>query len=151
MVNTTRELIAKYPKIFQQHKENQGMRNWMNVPNSWLHIIDILCGSIQSYIDNVTVYIEGKKHIIPQVICFQMKEKYGCLRFYAYGGDDHTEGMIYMAEHLCDNTCQDCGSTNDIGRTKGWITTLCRTCAIANGDRAMANWEPLNSKEDVNP
>jgi hypothetical protein len=49
--------------------------------------------------------------------------------------------MISMAEHLCDYTCQDCGSEEDLGITTGWITVLCRSCAIANGDRAMANWK----------
>lgn len=149
MAITTKELIAKYPKIFQQYEGNPGMVNWLDVPKGWLPNIDKLCGAIQSYIDNVTCYSEGKQHKTPQVTCTQMKEKFGGLRFYADGGDNHTEGMIYMAEYLCDNTCQDCGSTDDIGKTKGWITTLCRTCAIASGDRAMASWEPLNSKQDV--
>jgi hypothetical protein len=71
-----------------------------------------------------------------------MKEKFGGLRFYFDGGDKQIEGMVEMAEYMCENTCQDCGSTENIGLTQSWITTLCQTCVIAQGDRAMANWKP---------
>jgi len=50
-----------------------------------------------------------------------------------------------MAEYLCDNACQDCGSEQDLGITSGWISVLCRTCAIANGDCAMNNWKSKNN------
>ncbi len=51
-----------------------------------------------------------------------------------------------MTEYMCQNTCQDCGSTESIGLTQGWITTLCQTCVTGYGDRAMANWKPLNKQ-----
>lgn len=145
---TTEELIQKYPKIFQDYEANPGRVNWHGVPKGWLPIIDKLCGSIQSYIDNVTRYIDKKPVKTPQVTCTQMKEKFGGLRFYVEGGDDHTDGMIYMAEHLCDNTCQDCGSEQDLGITSGWISVLCRNCVIAHGDRAMNNWKPKNPENN---
>lgn len=149
MAITTKELIEKYPKIFEDYEGNPSRVNWYGVPEGWLPIIDILCGSIQNYIDKVTKYIDGKPVKIQQLTCSQMKEKFGGLRFYANGGDDFTEGMIYMAEYMCENTCQDCGSKEDIGRTQGWITTLCRNCAIGNGDRAMNSWKPIKSQSDV--
>ena len=136
MAITTKELIEKYPKIFQQYEGNPGMVNWLGVPKGWLPVIDKLCRAIQSYIDNVTRYTEGKTYKTPQVTCTQMKEKFGGLRFYVDGGDDHTDGMIYMAECLCDKTCQECGSEKNIGHTKGWIATLCQECG-----RKENNWE----------
>ena len=145
---TTEEIIQKYPKIFEQYEGNPGMVNWYGVPKGWLPIIDKLCGAIQSYIDNVTRYVDGKPVKTPQVTCAQMKEKFGGLRFYVDGGDDHTDGMIYMAEHLCDNTCQDCGSEQDLGLTQGWISVLCRNCVIGHGDRAMSNWKPKNTQSN---
>lgn len=145
---TTEELIQKYPKIFQDYKGNPERVNWYGVPKGWLPVIDKLCGAIQSYIDNVTRYSEGKTYKAPQVTCTQMKEKFGGLRFYVEGGDDHTDGMIYMAEHLCDNTCQDCGAEEDLGMTSGWISVLCRNCVIAHGDRAMNSWKSKNPPSD---
>lgn len=149
MASTTDELIKKYPKIFQQYEGNPGMVNWHGVPEGWLPIIDKLCGSIQSYIDNFVRYTKDGEYRPEQVTCTQMKEKFGGLRFYTNGNDDYVDGMIHMAEHMAYNTCQDCGSEQDIGTTKGWITTLCRTCAIASGDRAMNTWEPLKPNKDV--
>lgn len=139
---TTEEIIAKYPKIFEDYEGNPGRVNWYGVPDGWLPVIDKLCGSIQNYIDNVSRYIDGKRVKPKQVTCTQMKEKFGGLRFYADNTDEVVEGMISMAEFICDNKCQDCGSEEDLGLTSGWISVLCRSCVIAHGDRAMNNWTP---------
>lgn len=140
MAITTEELIVKYPKIFQDYEGNPGGCNWMDVPKGWLPVVDKLCGSIQRYIDTTSRYTKHGPLKPEQINCVQMKEKFGGLRFYTDGHDDIVEGMITMAEYLCDNTCQDCGSEEDLGVTSGWITVLCRNCAIANGDRAMNAW-----------
>ena len=142
------ELITKYPKIFQDYEGNPGKCNWTSLPNGWIKNVDILCGSIQSYIDHTKRYNKetDKWENPPQATCTQMKEKFGGLRFYIDGGDKQIEGMIEMTEYMCQNTCQDCGSTESIGLTQGWITTLCQTCVTGYGDRAMANWKPLNKQ-----
>jgi hypothetical protein len=138
------QIIEKYPNIFQDYEGNPGRCNWY-APEGWLPIIDKLCGAIQNYID-YTIRYTAEGPIKPnQVTCVQMKEKFGGLRFYTNGHDDVIEGMITMAEYLCDNACQDCGSEQDLGITSGWISVLCRTCAIANGDRAMNNWKSKNN------
>jgi hypothetical protein len=138
------ELIAKYPKIFQDYHGNPGQCNWRGLPDGWIKNVDILCGAIQSYIDFTKRYDNETDKWVhpPQVTCTQMKEKFGGLRFYFDGGDKQIEGMVEMAEYMCENTCQDCGSTENIGFTQSWITTLCQTCVIAQGDRAMADWKP---------
>lgn len=145
---TTEEIIKKYPKIFQTYEGNPGDVNWHGVPKGWLPVIDKLCGSIQSYIDNHVTYTKDGKYNPTQVTCLQMKEKFGGLRFYTNGHDDVIEGMITMAEYICDNTCENCGSEEDLGLTKGWVSVMCRTCVIPHGDKAMANWEPLK-KDNV--
>lgn len=160
---TLKDLISKYPKIFQNYEGNPGGVNWTGVPQGWLPIIDKLCGSIQSYIDHTKrsvpnpQYVEGTEwkadditthkyvSIMPgQVTCVQMKEKFGGLRFYTNGHDDVVDGMITMAEYLCDNTCDECGSEEDLGITSGWISVKCRKCVIGHGDRAMTNWKSKN-------
>lgn len=138
---TTEELIQKYPRIFQDYPGNPEGVNWHGVPQGWLPVMDKLCGCIQEYVDTTTRYVKGQPQRIEQVTCVQMKEKFGGLRFYTNGNDDEVDGMIRMAEYMCDNTCQDCGSEQDLGYTSGWITLLCRNCAIAHGDRAMASWK----------
>jgi hypothetical protein len=140
---TTEEIINKYPKIFEDYEGNPGRVNWHGAPKGWLPIIDKLCGSMQNYIDNHVTYTKDGVVKPTQVTCSQIKEKFGGLRFYTNGHDDVIEGMITMAEYLCDRTCQDCGSEEDLGLTKGWVSVICRTCVIAHGDRAMASWEPV--------
>jgi hypothetical protein len=143
MAITTEELIQKYPKIFQDYEGNPGRVNWYGVPDGWLPVVDKLCGAMQDYIDNTTRYTKDGPKKPEQVTCAQMKEKFGGLRFYTNGNDDEVEGMIRMAEYMCEHTCQDCGSEQDLGQTTGWVSTLCRNCAIAHGDRAMMNWKPI--------
>lgn len=125
----TEEIIAKYPKIFAPYEGNPKNCNWYGVPKGWLPIIDDLCGCIQNYIDNFRQYIDGKKVVAEQVICIQMKEKFGRLRFYTNGHNDIIEGMINYAEYLCDNTCDRCSSREDLGMTTRWISVCCRKCA----------------------
>lgn len=64
---------------------------------------------------------------IPQVVASQVKEKFGTLRFYYEGGDDHIDGMVRMAEAMSSVTCEVCGVPGEM-RQKGpgaWISTLC--------------------------
>jgi hypothetical protein len=142
MAITTEQLIQKYPKIFEDYEGNPARVNWYGVPDGWLSIIDKLCGCIQDYIDNTTRYTADGPKKLEQVTCAQMKEKFGGLRFYTNGNNDEVEGMIRMAEYMCDHTCQDCGSTEELGETSGWVSVICRSCVTAHGDRAMINWKP---------
>lgn len=144
---TTQELVNKYPKIFQDYEGNPEKVNWSGVPKGWLPIIDKLCGAMQTYIEYHVRYTKDGTIRPEQVTCMQMKEKFGGLRFYTNGHDDIVEGMITLAEHMCQNTCQDCGSEQDLGVTSGWISVLCRNCVIGHGDRAMAGWKPVSLKE----
>lgn len=138
----TEDIINKYPKIFEDYQGNPNGINWHGVPEGWLPIIDTLCGCMQSYIDYHNKHTKDGVVKPTQVKCTQMKEKFGGLRFYANNHDEIIEGMIEMAEYMCDNTCQNCGSQEDLGVTSNWISVLCRTCVIANGDRAMNAWKP---------
>lgn len=76
----------------------------------------------------------------------QIKEKFGGLRFYFTGGDDYIDGLVSMAENLSYHICEICGSTKDIGYTKGWITTMCRECYEKNPKKENLKWEPIKNK-----
>ncbi len=136
---TTQEIIAKYPKIFEDYEGNPGKCNWYGVPKGWLPIIDELCGCIQNYIDSIKTYTKEGVISPPQVKCLQMKEKFGELRFYTFGHTDVVDGMISYAAYRCDNTCDRCGSHENLGYTTGWISVCCRYCAIKEGK--LENWK----------
>jgi hypothetical protein len=117
-------LCAKYPKIFADRygdKRTTCMVWGFECTSQWYWLIDQLCSSIQSYTD------ANKK---PQVVATQVKEKYGTLRFYYSGGDDYVAGMVWLAESMSYDICEECRSTKNVTQTKGWIYTLCEDCLV---------------------
>lgn len=123
-------LCEKYPKIFAgRHGDPKEtlMCFGFGHGDGWFQILDSLCSNIQNYIEwnNKNVangYGNYKK--IEQVVAVQIKEKFGGLRFYYEGGDDHIGGMVTMAESWASVTCEQCGAPGEI-RHGGWIKTLC--------------------------
>lgn len=73
-----------------------------------------------------------------QVIATQVKEKYGTLRFYYYGGDEYCSGVESMAESMSAVTCEVCGSPGKI-REGGWVRTLCDEHAKESGYKMDGN------------
>lgn len=83
-----------------------------------------------------------------QVSITQIKEKYGTLRFYYYGGDEHIAGMVSFAEDMSAKICETCGSTKNVTQTKGWIKTICQECLDKeNLERELKKDKPKKSKK----
>jgi hypothetical protein len=91
--------------------------------DGWYNIIDNLCEGIQTYCD------EKKATDDPefQVVAVQVKEKFGGLRFYVNGGDEHIYKLIHASEEESYKTCEDCGSPGKLDRS-GWWSTTCEPC-----------------------
>ena len=71
------------------------------------------------FISEMYVYLKPK-----QVKIAQYKEKFGTLRVYTDGGDEHVDGMIRFAEYLSAKTCQETGEAGDICKRGSWYTVL---------------------------
>ena len=136
-----KKLIEKYPVILQETKldEMQSCLAFgLEISDGWYDILDMLMRQLQWNTD---------KNGYPQVIAQQIKEKFGGLRFY-YRTDDlgnpksrnvdetcgNIEGMIRMAEAMCDITCEQCGAKGET-RKGGWIVTLCDECNAERGSK----------------
>jgi hypothetical protein len=129
-------LVQKYPKIFVNRygDPRETALCWgFEHGDGWFWLIDQLCDSIQGYIDSNNKYRSDNEKI-PQIIATQVKEKYGTLCFYFDGGDDVIDGMVRIAENMSANICEFCGSTENIGYTQGWISTICKNCHENSGD-----------------
>jgi len=116
-------LCQKYPLIFANRHQpmNETAMCWgFDCGDGWFNILDQLCLNIQYYIE----WKNKKETVVEQVVADQVKEKFGTLRFYYSGGDEHIAGMVAMAESMSGVTCEDCGKP---GRSRGfgWITTVC--------------------------
>lgn len=126
MIKTFQELIDKYPKIFSLMGDPY-YRVSSGFPDNWLQTLDWMCESIQEHIDNINIH---NKHLPPveQLVCKQVKDKFGELRFYFNGGDKECEGMVKMAETILWNTCELCGDHENLHTTTGWIRRVCDNC-----------------------
>lgn len=63
------------------------------------------------------------------VTVFQVKEKFGGLRFYVDIGDNELLGeMIDTAEIMSLNTCEMCGEPGTLKHRGYWLKTLCDSC-----------------------
>lgn len=121
------KLCAKYPKIFANRhgdKMTTAMCWGFACGDGWYWLIDRLCSNLQWNTDKNNR--DGK---YPQVVASQVKEKFGGLCFYVESATPEQYAVISFAETLSNYTCEECGTTKNIGHTQGWITTLCKDCA----------------------
>ena len=86
------------------------------------------------------------RFIAPDYSVFQIKEKFGTLRFYAempppspeVTEEEHDirrgifEAIIERAENMSDHVCEICGKYGRlmVPRQGSWIRTLCSSCAV---------------------
>lgn len=77
--------------------------------------------------DKITQF--GKKNKIkpfPEVL--QVKEKFGKLRFYMLKHNDDIDKLINEAEEESSKICFNCGSKENITKTKEYNISLCKEC-----------------------
>lgn len=163
-----RKLLDTYPQLFQtkqkiyigekpMKEEIQELLNQKEIVSpiqfgfecgdGWFMLLDELMGNIVNHLENKNKFNlrEGKQELTINIT--QIKEKFGGLRFYYNGGDDYIDGMVRMAESLSYKICEYCGTTKNIGYTKGWITTICKDCWQSNSQTNNMKWEPVNENE----
>lgn len=127
-------------KIISKHKSYE--INWLKKSNDF-NIETKIPKQTKSYIEKWTDYDDMVYCVtVPNNLLFVKRKGKAVwcgnsLRFYYDGGDEKIDGMVWLAEHMSYYICEDCGSTKNIGQTKGWITTLCEDCSKNN----PRNWE----------
>ena len=115
------KICKKYPKIFAQrnYPMTETAMCWgFECGNGWYDLIDNLCADLQAHCDKNNVTIE---------VC-QVKEKYGGLRFYVMGGDDHCDELINKAEQQSYNICEICGEKGELNKEDRWLMVRCDKC-----------------------
>ena len=119
----TQYLLKKHPKIFSDADKpptESLMCFGFECGDGWVGIIDKLCQRLQRLSDESGF----------QVTAFQVKEKFGGLRFYVNGTDKAMDDAIDFFCEMSYYVCEVCGTTLNVSQTKdGWISTLCETDA----------------------
>jgi hypothetical protein len=110
--------------------------------DGWYKILNKLCAGIQDYIDSnheAHNKLPTSTRYVPQVIVDQVKEKYGTLRFYYSGGDEHIDDLVRMAEASSASTCEICGEVGKLISRGGWYSTLCDIHTDKRYDKEVIN------------
>lgn len=139
--NTTlRKLIPQLEWLIRKLPGKYNI-NWKKQKNPIVILRGFLLSKLYDWRKSLDfIYIESGRY--PQIVASQVKEKFGGLRFYVEGASAEQYAIINWAESLSYHICEICGSTKNIGRTSGWITTLCEECALKGN---ITNWK-INEK-----
>ena len=139
-----KQLVEKYPKIFGEvgsTPQQSCMAFGIECGDGWYWLIDQLCKELQFNID---------KNGQAQIVAAQVKEKFGGLRFYIGSGSDEQFAAIHLAETMSYTICELCGTTEGVGQTEGWISSLCEKCAKENGKVIKENRVKTESFKNKN-
>lgn len=85
--------------------------------DGWFNIIRAMCREIDAHLKNMKDPFDYE--------FVQIKEKFGTLRVYDNGHDDHIAGIIRMAESMSSMTCEVTGKPGRLYRSGTWYRTLC--------------------------
>jgi hypothetical protein len=109
------KIVNDFPKIFPD-----GVF-YFETDDGWYWLIYSLCQKLQNDIDN-------RKE--PQIKAFQIKEKFGSLRFYVDCCIDTQTSIIDFAELLSLKICEVCGTFENVYLMNrcGTFKTICKKC-----------------------
>jgi hypothetical protein len=128
----TRKLVEDFPVLYREHKlpVTHSCMGWgFQCGDGWEGPIRRLSERLEGW---------NREHPHTPVVATTVKEKYGGLRFYTNGvAASEVEGWIVEAEEECHATCEWCGGREDMGTTQGYISRVCRGCAVRE-DRIAA-------------
>jgi hypothetical protein len=141
-----------FPKSFSEKYGHIGY-SYLNVPNGWIDIvkeaiikiekemwpqkylplfvkrlIHYLATSNNIYRINSEWFNNLRSKLTKNQLITDIKDKYAGLRIYGYFNRE-IDKIIEDASDRCDNTCESCGSTQDVKIVgKNWIENLCYKC-----------------------
>jgi hypothetical protein len=111
------KLKAAFPKIFDS--------NFIfECGDGWYNLIYNLSSDIQKICD---------KKLCEQVKAAQVKEKFGGLRYYIYGGNEQILNLIDSAEMESLTICEESGNFGELVHKGNHVKTLCPETAILLG------------------
>jgi len=119
----TAKLFSEFDHLFRdRHKsEKESLMCWgFTCDDGWFPLVYSIAQMITDYV-----------HAHPGVDCaaFQVKQKFGGLRFYIEGGDDTLRAMIAKQSMKSFEICELCSAPAELRESPGGaIKTLCSDC-----------------------
>ena len=130
-------LITEFPELFKDHDKPPTetlICFGCECSDGWFELIYTACKVIQSHIKYTPE--------CPPFRFSQIKEKFGGLRLYSYGGDEFTSGVCSMAEAMSYKICEVTGERGQLCSTGHWLRTLAPEQAEKRG------YTPYRSDEE---
>lgn len=104
-----------YPQLFEKCRS-------FTCGDGWFDLLDKLCKQI-------TKAVEAGA---PPAYATQVKEKFGTLRFYYFGGNEEIEKLVKAAVEASAATCEECGAAPaGMSALGGFYRTRCPSCYSA--------------------
>jgi len=146
-------LLNKYPKFFdyiskdndiKHFSEESAKKDLKDLINQESIVLPIQFGFeigdgwfwlLKNVFQSIYEYCKANDVEIPHMT--DIKEKYGSLSINYMGGDRLIDGIVWFAEDLSSKICEECGTNKNVGRTKEWIYTVCKTCYENKNDNHL--------------
>jgi len=143
ILDTLMDNIAWHLENENRNRANEFKYQWMWTLQAYIRRKHYKKEKLKAFSEWLYENAPRKKQAPITLTVTQIKEKFGGLCFYYFGGDDEISGMVHFAESLSYKTCETCGTTSNVGRTRGWIYTCCWDCLQKNDRATNMKWKPV--------
>ena len=117
--------------------------------DGWFRVLLWLSRYIEMYITQQNEMAKTNPQYyqpVKQVVARQIKQKFGTLRFYYEGGNEHIETVIEYTTFISGYICEETGNMNDVGyNNKGYIQVLHKDLARNKNDFNFVDDEELRT------
>lgn len=120
-----RRLCREFPHLTSDYGGDMRATcmHWgFDVSDGWFEILRTMLGKLE------TARLKLPPEQAAHVKLAQVKEKYGGLRVYLTCYPEGADKILEEASKASYETCEICGSTQDVTTEGGWLTTECRAC-----------------------
>lgn len=119
-------LHASFPKLFQS-------RINIECRDGWFDLVNQLCVDISKECEQLGLSVADWPNAV------QIKEKFGCLRFYTSNSTDSVDDLKYIAMNDSMTICEVCGAP---GRhyKEDCYRTLCDSCEVEYERELKERW-----------
>jgi hypothetical protein len=135
-------LKKKFPNLYPHNFE-------FECNDGWFRILLWLSRYLEMYTTQQNeMSITNPQYYQPvkQVVARQIKQKFGTLRFYYEGGNEHIRTIVDYTEFISGYICEETGNINDVGyNNKGFIQVLHKDLARNKNDFNFVDDEELRT------
>jgi len=141
-IELQRYLKKKFPELYPQDFS-------FECNDGWFRLLLWLSRYLEMYITQQNEMAKTNPQYyqpVKQIVARQVKQKFGTLRFYSDGGNQHTESVIDYTTFISGYICEQTGNTIDVGYNHdGSVEVLHKDLAKNKNDFNFVDDEELRT------